>query len=282
VLRVVFDGEAAGAGTVDQCCPMDGSVPGLPDRKAAASFHVRIGQGEWVAPEAARLHRMFDVAVAGVLLVACTPLFALIAMVSKLLQPGPVFYRQERVGRNGRHFQMLKFRSMRVDAERNTGPVFAVGNDPRCTRLGKWLRRSCCDELPQLLNVIRGEMSLVGPRPERPCFVDQFRVSIPRYDERHSVRPGITGWAQVNGWRGDTEFEERLQFDLEYLRRRSLLFDVQILLRTPEAILRPKRISRAREATLPFPGQAGPRAFEIGTGSRSDGVQFEPVSRRAA
>jgi exopolysaccharide biosynthesis polyprenyl glycosylphosphotransferase len=225
---------------------------------------------------------LLDVIVAAILLVACAPLFLLIAVLSKLSQPGPVFYRQERVGRTGKPFQMLKFRSMRVDAEQNTGPVFAVSNDPRCTRLGAWLRRSCCDELPQLWNVIRGEMSLVGPRPERTFFVEQFRRCIPRYDERHFVNPGITGWAQINGWRGDTQIEERLQFDLEYLRRRSLRFDLQILLWTPWAILRPKRTYRTGAATIPFPGPSGLRAIEIAMGSRMDAVQLEPVVRRAA
>jgi putative colanic acid biosynthesis UDP-glucose lipid carrier transferase len=234
------------------------------------------------SPGSSRLQRVFDVVAAIMLLVVCAPLFLLIILLSKVFQPGPVFFRQERVGRNSRPFQMLKFRSMRVDAERNTGPVFAVSNDPRCTRLGGWLRRTCCDELPQLLNVLLGEMSLVGPRPERPCFVDQFRGCIPRYDERHTVRPGITGWAQINGWRGDPMIEERLQFDLEYVRRRSLLFDLQILLRTPGAILLPKRTYPNGDSTSLYPVQSGRRTFGIVMGSRSDGVQLESVVRRAA
>jgi putative colanic acid biosynthesis UDP-glucose lipid carrier transferase len=245
---------------------------------ASVILEMRIGQEEQVAPDAMRLQRLFDLAVAAVLLVVCVPLFLVIAAVSKVVQPGPVFYRQERVGRNGKPFSMLKFRSMRVNAERSTGPVFAVSNDPRCTRLGGWLRRSCCDELPQLLNVVRGEMSLVGPRPERPCFVDQFRVSIPRYDERHSVRPGITGWAQINGLRGDERFEERLQFDLEYVRRRSLWFDLQILLRTPGAVLRPQRTDLSAEIA----GRSNSRSLEFAKGARTDAVQLENVVRRAA
>lgn len=201
--------------------------------------------------ETGRAKRLFDIVVATLLLVACVPLMLLIAVVSKLSQPGPLLYRQDRVGLNGRLFPILKFRSMRVDAERETGPVFAIGNDPRCTRFGAWLRRSCCDELPQLINVIRGEMSLVGPRPERPNFVAEFHRTIPRYNERHHVRPGITGWAQINGWRGDTRFAERLQFDLDYVRRASVWFDLTILLRTPGAILWPKQIPLAEAAAEP-------------------------------
>jgi exopolysaccharide biosynthesis polyprenyl glycosylphosphotransferase len=248
---------------------------------AVISLRTRMDAIDDASTYGSRLQRLFDVVAAAILLVASAPLLLLIAVLSKLSQPGPVFYMQERVGRNGTHFQMLKFRSMRVDAERSTGPVFAVSNDPRCTRLGGWLRRSCCDELPQLLNVVRGEMSLVGPRPERPCFVDQFRRSIPRYDERHSIRPGITGWAQINGLRGDARFEERLQFDLEYVRRRTLLLDLQILLRTPGAILRPQRTERSAGAQ-PVAGRSSSRAFEIVMGSKSESVQFEPVVRRAA
>jgi exopolysaccharide biosynthesis polyprenyl glycosylphosphotransferase len=279
-LRVVFQGEAAE--TFDPCEPLDDCVRGVTGHTAAGTLQLRIGQDEVVAPDATRLQRLFDVAVAAILLLACAPLFLLFAVLSKLVQPGPVFYRQERVGRNGKPFRMLKFRSMRVDAERITGPVFAVSNDPRCTRLGGWLRRSCCDELPQLLNVLRGEMSLVGPRPERTFFVEQFRQCIPHYDERHSVRPGITGWAQINGWRGDTRIKERLLFDLEYVRRRSLLFDLQILLRTPGAILSPKRVDFGEEATVAVPVQSGPPAIDVGTSSRIEVVRIEPVVRRAA
>jgi hypothetical protein len=125
-------------------------------------------------------------------------------------------------------------------------------------------------------------MSLVGPRPERTFFVEQFRQCIPHYDERHSVRPGITGWAQINGWRGDTRIKERLLFDLEYVRRRSLLFDLQILLRTPGAILSPKRVDFGEEATVAVPVQSGPPAIDVGTSSRIEVVRIEPVVRRAA
>ena len=234
------------------------------------------------APGSSQPQRLFDFAAATLLLIACAPLLLLISVLSKLLQPGPLLYRQERIGWNGKPFHILKFRSMRVDAEKSTGPVFAAGNDPRCTRFGAWLRRSCCDELPQLINVLRGEMSLVGPRPERPIFVDEFRVNIPRYDERHSVRPGITGWAQVNGWRGDTRFEERLQFDLDYVRRSSLLFDLRILLRTPWAILRPRRIFLPDVAVVKFPLESQSPASGAEVMPGADATRFESVARRAA
>ena len=141
--------------------------------------------------------------------------------------------RQPRAGLNGRTFQMLKFRSMRLDAERTTGPVWAVRGDDRCTPLGRLLRRWSLDELPQLLNVLKGDMSLVGPRPERGVFVEQFRRQIPNYAQRHQVKAGITGWAQVNGWRGNTSLRRRVECDLYYICNWSLWLDLKILLLTP-------------------------------------------------
>jgi exopolysaccharide biosynthesis polyprenyl glycosylphosphotransferase len=155
----------------------------------------------------------------------------------RLSSPGPVLFRQPRVGRDGGVFQMLKFRTMRPDAERDSGPVFATQNDPRRTRIGRWLRATSIDELPQLWNVLRGDMSLVGPRPERPVFVQEFRSSIPRYFERHKVRAGITGWAQVNGLRGDTPLAERTRYDIFYVENWSLAFDVKILIMTLRSVL---------------------------------------------
>ena len=155
-----------------------------------------------------------------------------IALAIKLTSPGPVLYRQERMGLDGRRFRMLKFRSMVADAETTTGPRWAVPDDPRRTGLGSWLRRSSLDELPQLFNVLRGEMSLVGPRPERPSFVENFRHRVPRYMLRHKVKAGITGWAQINGWRGNTSIEKRIEYDLYYIERWSLGFDLKILVQT--------------------------------------------------
>jgi lipopolysaccharide/colanic/teichoic acid biosynthesis glycosyltransferase len=136
------------------------------------------------------------------------------------------------MGLDGRTFEMLKFRTMRIDAEEQTGPVWARQDDPRRTRLGALLRRSSLDELPQLWQVVKGEMSLVGPRPERPVFIEEFRQRIPKYMLRHRVKAGITGWAQVNGWRGNTSIHERIRHDLYYIQNWSLVFDMKILWRT--------------------------------------------------
>jgi len=176
--------------------------------------------------------RTMDVVVSALLLVLLSPFLMLLALLIKLESEGPVFYTQVRVGLDGRPFEMIKFRSMRVDAEQDTGPVWATEDDPRRTRLGAFLRKTSLDELPQLINVLVGDMSLVGPRPERPVFVDQFRQVVPRYMERHKEKAGMTGWAQVNGLRGDTSIVERTKYDLYYIENWSLLFDIKILLRT--------------------------------------------------
>lgn len=165
-------------------------------------------------------------------LLLLSPLFAVIALLIKRSSPGPVFYRQKRCGENGRTFTIYKFRTMRLDAEKETGPVWAVENDPRRTALGAFLRRTNIDELPQLFNVLRGDMSLIGPRPERPHFVEKFKEDIDRYMWRHVSRPGMTGWAQVNGLRGNTSIAERIKYDLYYLENWSLSFDFKILIRT--------------------------------------------------
>jgi exopolysaccharide biosynthesis polyprenyl glycosylphosphotransferase len=176
--------------------------------------------------------RVMDVVLASIALVGLAIPFAIIAWLIKRSSPGPVFYRQERCSLNGDRFQMLKFRTMPVDAEAKTGPVWTAENDPRRTKLGAFLRATNIDELPQLFNVLKGEMSLVGPRPERPVFVDQFRKSIPNYQARHAVKAGITGWAQVNGWRGNSSLRRRVQFDLYYITHWNPLFDLRIMLLT--------------------------------------------------
>jgi lipopolysaccharide/colanic/teichoic acid biosynthesis glycosyltransferase len=133
---------------------------------------------------------------------------------------------------DGHPFEMLKFRTMRVDAEKETGPVWAKENDPRRTKIGTFLRKTSLDELPQLFNVLKGKMSLVGPRPERPNFVEEFRNKVPSYMLRHKIKAGITGWAQVNGWRGDTSLEKRIEYDLYYIQNWSIRFDLKILCMT--------------------------------------------------
>ncbi len=178
------------------------------------------------------LKRAMDLIGSAVGLVLLSPLMMLVALLIKLESPGPVFYVQERMGLDAKPFWMIKFRSMREDAEAETGPVWATKDDPRRTRLGAFIRRFSIDELPQLINVLLGEMSLVGPRPERPVFVEQFKKSIPRYMDRHLEKAGITGWAQVNGLRGDTSIAERTKYDLWYVENWSLLLDIKIILKT--------------------------------------------------
>jgi len=175
------------------------------------------------------LKRLEDVAVAlGVLLLA-SPLMLLIAVGVKLSSPGPVFYRQERVTWNGERFRILKFRTMSTDAETASGPVWSKRDERRATRFGTFLRRTSLDELPQFINALRGEMSVVGPRPERPEFVERFKREIPGYMQKHLVKGGITGWAQVNDFRGDTDLHKRIQFDLYYIENWSLWFDLRII-----------------------------------------------------
>jgi Undecaprenyl-phosphate glucose phosphotransferase len=173
--------------------------------------------------------RVLDILLSAVALAIIAVPLAIIAILVKWTSPGPVFYRQERMGLDGKAFNVYKFRSMYVDAEETTGPVWARDNDPRATPLGRWLRRFDLDELPQFWNVLRGDMSIVGPRPERPFFVEQFKHRIPQYMLRHKVKAGITGWAQVNGWRGNTSLEKRIEYDLYYIENWSVTLDLKIM-----------------------------------------------------
>jgi len=158
-----------------------------------------------------------DKVLASLILLMISPLMLIIAIGVKLSSPGPVLYRQERVGWNGQSFIMLKFRSMPMNAESESGPVWAEKGDNRATRLGDFMRKTSLDELPQFWNVLWGEMSIVGPRPERPCFVEQFKDKIPNYMQKHLVKGGITGWAQINGWRGNTDLHQRIEYDIYYM-----------------------------------------------------------------
>jgi Undecaprenyl-phosphate glucose phosphotransferase len=175
------------------------------------------------------IKRAMDIVLALAALLVLSPFMLLIAALVKLTSHGPVFYCQDRCGLHGGTFQMLKFRSMRIDAENHTGAVWARKDDPRRTRLGTFLRRTSLDELPQLINVLKGDMSLVGPRPERPVFIQQFRRTIPNYMARHAVKAGITGWAQVHGWRGNTSLRKRVQFDLYYITHWTPWLDFRIM-----------------------------------------------------
>ncbi len=203
-----------------------GGIPFISVREAAMSPVDRV------------VKRTFDLAAAGAGLLLLSPVMALIAALIKLGSPGPVFYGQKRMGRDGQEFRMIKFRSMRTDAEAASGPVWTTAEDPRVTGIGRFLRRYSLDELPQLWNVVKGDMSLVGPRPERRVFVEQFMQQMPRYFERHRVKSGMTGWAQVHGLRGNTSIQERTYYDLHYLENWSLGLDVKILLMTLHHVLR--------------------------------------------
>jgi exopolysaccharide biosynthesis polyprenyl glycosylphosphotransferase len=177
---------------------------------------------------------------AAVLLVLAQPVMIVAGLAIKATSPGPILYNQQRVGMNGKVFTIHKFRSMRADAEATTGAVWATpGRDPRVTRVGAFLRRSRIDELPQLWNVLRGDMSLVGPRPERPEFVSQLTEQIPFYGQRHAVRPGLTGWAQVRYAYGASveDAMEKLQYDLYYIKNRSIALDVYIIVETLKTVV---------------------------------------------
>ncbi len=178
------------------------------------------------------LKRSVDIALSAIGLVLLLPVFLVLILMIKRSSKGPVFFKQERVGQDGRHFMLYKFRTMRVDAEAATGPVWTKEDDDRRTGIGATLRRNNLDELPQLWNVLKGEMSLVGPRPERPFFASQFKEDIPRYMARHTIRSGMSGWAQVNGLRGNTSIEARTEYDLYYIENWSLLLDFKILFLT--------------------------------------------------
>jgi len=176
--------------------------------------------------------RLIDIVLSFMLILVLAPLMLFIALLVRFSSKGPIFYRQERVGLNGQTFDILKFRSMPIDIEEETGPVWAKSGEQRATRVGAFIRKTSLDELPQFFNVLRGEMSIVGPRPERPVFIDDFKKRVPRYMLRHKTKAGITGWAQVNGWRGNTSIEKRIEYDLYYIQNWSLLLDFKIMLMT--------------------------------------------------
>ena len=185
-----------------------------------------------LAWDQAVVKRIEDIIVAGAMLLVTSPFFLIIAFLIWNTDKGPIFYTQERLTKDGKIFRIYKFRTMIVDAEKKSGPVKAGEKDPRILPVGRFLRATRMDELPQLLNILKGDMSLVGPRPERPFFVEKFREEIPRYMVKHQVRPGLTGWAQVNGYRGDTSIRKRIDCDLYYIENWSIGFDIKILFLT--------------------------------------------------
>jgi len=224
---------------VEECHASGVQCDFVPDLFEVMLGRARVEEIDGVPLIGAKLHplgrwariqkRTLDLVAASLGLVVTSPLLAFCAIAVRLETPGPALFRQRRLGRDGREFDILKLRTMPVDAEENSGPVRARRGDGRATTLGSVLRRTSIDELPQLWNVVKGEMSLVGPRPERPYFVDHFQSRIPRYLERHGVKSGITGWAQVHGLRGDTSIDERTRYDIWYVENWSIILDVKIL-----------------------------------------------------
>jgi len=230
---ILVDSGRLDLGSLTSSCP-----PKTWSVHAVGSSHFRPGIPIWGWVNWARVvKRTLDFLIALLALLVLAPLFAVVAASILITSGRPIFYTQNRVGQGGKLFRIIKFRSMKCDAERETGPIWASDHDQRCTRIGDWLRHSNIDELPQLWNVLRGDMSLVGPRPERPSFVNEFRRSIPNYDLRHAVPGGMTGWAQVHGWRGRTSLRKRIQYDLDYIERWSPALDVRILLMTVQHVL---------------------------------------------
>jgi exopolysaccharide biosynthesis polyprenyl glycosylphosphotransferase len=190
------------------------------DRLPLNFFHLRV------------LKRLVDIGGAIVGLILTAPIIAAFCAIVYWESPGPVFYRQTRMGRKGKPFQIIKIRSMRLDAEKAGKPGWTTANDPRRLRIGALMRKWNIDELPQFWNVLKGEMSLVGPRPERPELIQNFKHEIEHYNARHTVKPGVTGWAQVNGLRGDTDLSERIRHDIYYMEHWSPLFDLRIIILT--------------------------------------------------
>ncbi|MFN8672595.1 MAG: sugar transferase [Candidatus Sericytochromatia bacterium] len=181
--------------------------------------------------------RFFDIILSISLITLFLPFFILIPICIKLSSKGNIFFKQERVTQNNKKFYMYKFRSMIENAELDTGPIFADNNDKRCTKIGLILRKLSLDEIPQFFNVLKGDMSLVGPRPERPYYIDIFSKDIPNYNNRHSVKTGITGLSQIKGLRGKTSIKERTKYDLDYINKISLFYDLNIIFNTIIIIL---------------------------------------------
>ena len=178
------------------------------------------------------IKRVMDIIGSIIGIIVASPVMLVMCILIKITSPGPLIYRQERVGLHNQTFWMYKFRSMEIQPEAEEKKAWTVKNDPRVTGIGRFMRRTSIDELPQLFNILKGDMSLVGPRPERPFFVEKFREEIPRYMVKHQVRPGLTGWAQVNGYRGDTSIRKRIEYDLYYIENWTVGLDIKILFMT--------------------------------------------------
>jgi sugar transferase (PEP-CTERM system associated) len=238
-LRDLLECRLRGVKIVDETASFEQRRGEFPIESLKASWLI-YGRGFEQGFVRAATKRIVDIAGSLVLLIVSAPIMAVTALAIRLESPGPVIFRQERVGRTGRLFSVLKFRSMRQDAEKDGVARWATQGDPRITRAGRLIRKTRVDELPQLINVLRGDMSLVGPRPERPGFVDQLKIDVRFYDVRHSVKPGLTGWAQIRyAYAASLEDSKRkLQFDLYYVKNHSLWLDLRILLETVRVVLR--------------------------------------------
>ena len=184
------------------------------------------------------IKRVMDIIGSIIGIIVASPVMLVMCILIKITSPGPLIYRQERVGLHNQTFWMYKFRSMEIQPEAEEKKAWTVKNDPRVTGIGRFMRRTSIDELPQLFNILKGDMSLVGPRPERPFFVEKFREEIPRYMVKHQVRPGLTGWAQVNGYRGDTSIRKRIEYDLYYIENWTVGLDIKILFKTVLAVVK--------------------------------------------
>ena len=232
---------------VQSCQGLNAEMMMVPDILELMTSHVHIKHIEGIpflgikSPSLSTwnsiVKRTFDIVFATTVLILISPLLLLLASVIKLESKGPILFLQDRVGLDGKLFKVMKFRSMHENAEKHSGPVWAQKHDPRTTKLGKVMRRFSIDELPQLFNVLKGDMSIVGPRPERPFFVEQFKKEVPRYLERHRVKTGMTGWAQVNGMRGrEATIADRTKYDIYYVENWSLVFDLKIIFKTIRAV----------------------------------------------
>lgn len=208
-----------------------------------------------------------DRIIAGAILLMISPLMLFLAIGVKLSSPGPVLYRQVRVGLDGKEFEMLKFRSMPVDMEKNKSVQWGNAQSKTTTRFGRFIRQTSLDELPQFINVLRGDMSIVGPRPERPMFVEKFKGEIAGYMHKHLVKAGITGWAQINGWRGDTDLVKRIEYDLYYINHWSLAFDLRIIFLT----IFKGFIHSEASASVPLPAGPSMPAATANTASEETG-----------
>jgi len=252
IIAVEFESHQGILDIIDNCIGLPVNLKIVPDLYDIASGHIKTQEitgfplvdllPEALSPSQRHIKRALDIVISLAVILVFWPVWVLIAMLIRLDSNGPIFFAQERVGKDGSIFTMIKFRSMVRDAEKRTGPVWAEKDDYRITRVGRAIRKYRLDEVPQFINILRGEMSLVGPRPERPYFVEQLKHQVPLYTKRLKIRPGITGWAQTRH-KYDTSLDdvrEKMKYDLYYLRNMSLMLDLKIILETAAVMIKGK------------------------------------------